>query len=228
MMIRVSVTIEATHCWPEAEGIRGYLANPHIHKFRVTVWARVDHADRDIEFHDLKLRLYETLWSQAQKRGFGDKAICDFGRMSCEDLCNHVLAEMPEVDKVEVMEDEDCGAEVTRGDIGLIRPPIVTICGSTRFKEAHLEAMKMLEDEGYAVFMVGCFMHADGVPVTPEQKVAYDLLHRQKVEMSDWIYVLNVDGYIGESTANEIRHARRHGVGVRFLEPDKVPSEFLG
>lgn len=106
------------------------------------------------------------------------------------------------------------------------RPLIVTICGSTRFKDQYLSAMKMLEEHGHAVFAVGSFMHADGIPYNEEQKRALDHLHKKKIEMSDWIFVLNVGGYIGESTASEILHAISLAKTVKFLEPKSVPEEF--
>ena len=104
--------------------------------------------------------------------------------------------------------------------------PIITICGSTRFKQAWLDAMKQLEIEGVASFQVGSFMHADGEEISDTQKEFFDYLHKRKIDISDGIYVLNVDGYIGESTASEIRHAQALGIDVRYLEPDNVPEEF--
>lgn len=229
MEIRVSTTVRALHCWPEASGVREYLKHPHMHDFRVTAWADVNHADRDIEFHDLRDDLQAALISRTScKRLTGDRGeeivVYDFGRASCEDLGNWILGKMPHVKRVRVMEDADCGAEVYRDSRP--RPPVVTICGSTRFKQAWLDAMKQLEIEGVATFQVGSFMHADDEDISEEQKEFFDYIHKRKIDISDGIYVLNVDGYIGESTASEIRYARRLGKYVRFLEPDNVPEEF--
>lgn len=49
-------------------------------------------------------------------------------------------------------------------------------------------------------------------------KVELDKLHKDKIYMSTSIYVINVDGYIGESTKSEIEFARDHGIPVHFLE----------
>lgn len=105
--------------------------------------------------------------------------------------------------------------------------PVATICGSTRHKQAWLDAMKLLEEEGVASFQVGSFMHADGHEISESQKIFFDALHKRKIDISDFIYVLNVDGYVGESTASEVRYAQSLGIYVRWLEPDKIPKEFL-
>lgn len=99
---------------------------------------------------------------------------------------------------------------------------IVTLCGSTRFKDAFDEANYQETMKGNIVLSVGFFMHAsgnkhgDGVGCTPEQKVFLDYLHKKKIDMSDEILVLDIGGYIGESTASEIRHAVQNGVKVRY------------
>ena len=46
-------------------------------------------------------------------------------------------------------------------------------------------------------------MHGEDVGVTPEQKAALDILHLRKIDLADEVLVLNVGGYIGESTRRE-------------------------
>lgn len=98
-------------------------------------------------------------------------------------------------------------------------PTIVTLCGSTRFKEAFAKANR---DETLAlkiVLSVGCYTHSDEELGLPDHmKRALDVLHKKKIDMSDEILVLNVGGYIGESTASEIDYAIKHGKRVRYLE----------
>jgi putative NIF3 family GTP cyclohydrolase 1 type 2 len=65
---------------------------------------------------------------------------------------------------------------------------------------------------------VGFFMHAEGIPVSPEVKEKLDALHRAKIAMSDGIYVVNVGHYVGESTAKEIALAKQLGKSIRWLE----------
>ena len=56
--------------------------------------------------------------------------------------------------------------------------------------------------------------------VTDEQKVKLDELHLRKIDLADEVLILNVGGYIGESTGRELAYARQHGKTIRFLEPE--------
>lgn len=61
-------------------------------------------------------------------------------------------------------------------------------------------------------------MHGDGVGITEAQKIELDELHKRKIDLADEILVINVGGYIGDSTRSEIEYARRYGKPVRWLE----------
>jgi len=87
-------------------------------------------------------------------------------------------------------------------------PEIITLCGSTKFKKQFIEINKMLSLEGKIVLSVGLFNHADSENITKDQKKMLDELHLRKIDLSDSIYVIDVDGYIGESTQREINYAR--------------------
>jgi len=107
------------------------------------------------------------------------------------------------------------------------KPTVVTLCGSTRFYPAFQEANFRETMAGRIVLSVGFYphnaqVHGEGVGITPEQKEALDVLHKQKIDLSDEILVLNVGGYIGDSTKGEIRHAIKTGKKVRWLEPENV------
>ena len=98
----------------------------------------------------------------------------------------------------------------------------MTLCGSTRFKEQFLEAQKRLTLEGNIVISVGLFGHSGDEEVWTEgTKEMLDNMHKRKIDMADSIYVINVDGYIGESTSSEIEYATRNGKEVEYLEPLK-------
>ena len=100
---------------------------------------------------------------------------------------------------------------------------VITLCGSTRFKEQFLEAQKRLTLEGNIVISVGLFGHSGDDEVwTPGTKEMLDDMHKRKIDMADEIFVINVGGYIGASTRSEIEYARRTGKAVRYLE---TPSE---
>ena len=96
---------------------------------------------------------------------------------------------------------------------------VITLCGSTRFKEQFLEAQKRLTLEGNVVISVGLFGHSGDEEVwKPGIKDMLDRMHLSKIDMADEIFVINVDGYIGESTQREITYALAHGKTVKYLE----------
>lgn len=106
---------------------------------------------------------------------------------------------------------------------------VITLCGSTKFKKEFIEVQKRLTLEGNIVISVGLFGHSgdnevwesmdDGTLTKTKQML--DDMHKEKINMSDEIFVINVGGYIGESTANEIIHAIKRGKIVNFLEEPK-------
>ena len=97
--------------------------------------------------------------------------------------------------------------------------PVITLCGSTRFKDQFLEAQKRLTLAGNIVISVGLFGHSGDDEVWTEgTKEMLDDMHKRKIDMADGIYVINVGGYIGHSTRSEIEYARSQGKSVEFLE----------
>ena len=97
--------------------------------------------------------------------------------------------------------------------------PVITLCGSTRFKDQFLEAQKRLTLAGNIVISVGLFGHSGDDEVwTPGTKEMLDDMHKRKIDMADGIYVINVGGYIGQSTRSEIEYAISQGKSVEFLE----------
>lgn len=99
-------------------------------------------------------------------------------------------------------------------------PEIITLCGSSRFKEQH-EAMQARETLlGKIVIPMGFYHHKQQVPITADQKQQLDELHFRKIDLSDGILVVNPNGYIGESTTNEIAYAVAHNKKINFLEKE--------
>ena len=104
--------------------------------------------------------------------------------------------------------------------------PVITLCGSTRFKDQFMEAQKKLTLEGNIVISVGLFGHSGDQEVwenmdegtLTKTKEMLDDMHKRKIDMADAIYVINVGGYIGSSTKSEIEYATAHGKEVRYLE----------
>lgn len=94
---------------------------------------------------------------------------------------------------------------------------VITLCGSTRFKDEFMEVQKQLTLAGNIVLSVGCFGHS-GDEFTEEQKKMLDNMHKRKIDMADGIFVINKDGYLGHSTLCEIAYAICHNKTVEFLE----------
>ena len=95
---------------------------------------------------------------------------------------------------------------------------VITLCGSSKFKDYFFSVAKELTLQGHIVLMPGVFHHSDNDELTTEQKIQLDNLHRQKINMSDAIFVINPGQYIGESTFGEIDWANKMGKQVLVLE----------
>lgn len=103
---------------------------------------------------------------------------------------------------------------------------VITLCGSTRFKNDFLEQQKRLTLEGNIVISVGLFGHAGDNEVWDNMdegtltrtKEMLDDMHKRKIDMADEIFVINVGGYIGSSTKSEIEYAMATGKPVQYLE----------
>ncbi len=103
---------------------------------------------------------------------------------------------------------------------------VVTLCGSTRFRDAFMEAQKRLTLEGCIVISVGLFGHSGDDEVWAEGvKEMLDDMHKRKIDMADEIFVVNVGGYVGDSTRSEISYARAAGKKVNFLEEPADPGD---
>lgn len=116
--------------------------------------------------------------------------------------------------------------KVKWGNIMIGNYKIVTLCGSTKFKKEFLEVQKKLTLLGYIVISVGLFGHSGDSEVwenmdegtLTKTKSMLDDMHKRKIDLSDMIYVINVGGYIGESTRSEIEYAKSTGKEVHYLE----------
>lgn len=95
---------------------------------------------------------------------------------------------------------------------------VITICGSMRYSKQMMKIAENLEiKEGYAV--IQCVYNIEGKKYEGLDAKILDKIHRKKIDISDAIYVVNIDGYIGSSTKNEIEYAIKHGKKVIYHEP---------
>ena len=104
--------------------------------------------------------------------------------------------------------------------------PVVTLCGSTKFKDEYLKVQKDLTLKGYIVISVGLYGHSGDNEVwenmdegtLTKTKEMLDDMHLRKIDMADEIFVVNVGGYIGSSTKKEIEYAISKNKKVNYLE----------
>ena len=95
---------------------------------------------------------------------------------------------------------------------------VITLCGSTKFKEDFLREQEKLTLAGNVVISVGIFAHADEKNLALSEKILLDDIHRQKIEMADEILVINKNNYIGESTQKEIDYAMALNKSIKYME----------
>lgn len=96
---------------------------------------------------------------------------------------------------------------------------VVTLCGSTKFKDDFIREQKRLTLEGNIVISVGLFGHSGDDEVwTENTKEMLDDMHKRKIDMADGIFVINKGGYIGLSTKSEIEYAIKTGKTVEYME----------
>ena len=103
---------------------------------------------------------------------------------------------------------------------------IITLCGSTRFKDDFMRVQKELTLQGNIVISVGLFGHSGDNEVwenmsegeLTKTKIMLDDMHKRKIDLADEIYVINKNGYIGESTKSEIEHAIKTNKKVNYME----------
>lgn len=105
------------------------------------------------------------------------------------------------------------------------RPTIVVLCGSTRFSEAFRAANLAETLAGKIVLSIGCDMRSDDdiFAGLPEEellsiKSQLDELHLRKIDLAEEVLILNVGGYIGQSTRHELEYAISQNKRIRFLE----------
>ena len=105
--------------------------------------------------------------------------------------------------------------------------PVITLCGSTRFRAEFEKAQKDLTLKGYIVISVGLFGHSgddevwDGMSedTLTDTKKMLDEMHKRKIDLAQSIFVVNPGGYTGDSTWSEICYARMSGKEIQSLEP---------
>jgi len=94
---------------------------------------------------------------------------------------------------------------------------VVTLCGSTRFKDEFRLLESELTLKGYIVISLGNFTHVDNKILDDSILVILTAMHKQKMDMADEIYVVNKDKYIGNATKDEIAYAISIGKKISYM-----------
>ena len=102
---------------------------------------------------------------------------------------------------------------------------VITICGSMRYTNEMMDIAKKLElEKGYAV--IQCVYNVEGKDLNDKNVDELAKIHRKKIDVSDAIYVVNVDGYIGNSARSEIEYAKEHGKEIIYHE--EIKNDYRG
>lgn len=110
-------------------------------------------------------------------------------------------------------------------------PKVIVLCGSSRFVDTMAVMAWMLErDEGKITMglhlVPGWYTDVEDHLAEAEGVADHmDELHLRKIDLADEIFVINLGGYIGESTAREIQHAKNRGIEIRYLEDETEYGE---
>ena len=106
---------------------------------------------------------------------------------------------------------------------------VITLCGSTRFKEQFIQVQKELTLQGNIVISVGLFGHSGDNEVWENSvKDMLDDMHKRKIDMADEIMVIDVNDYIGESTKKEIEYAKSKGKFISFYNHPEAHYDDIG
>ncbi len=127
---------------------------------------------------------------------------------------NKIYLNYVEQDYIDKKEEEESKKEWRK----LKKYNIITLCGSINFRDEFLKVQEKLVLEGNIVFTPNFFDNIKKEEISLETKEMLDKMHKQKIDMSDEIYVINQGGYIGESTKLEIEYAKSKGKKVTYLE----------
>lgn len=96
---------------------------------------------------------------------------------------------------------------------------VITLCGSVKFKDDFLREQARLALEGNIVLSIVMFdLSRDKQILLEETREMIDDMHKRKIDMSDEIFVINKNGYIGKSTNSEIEYAIKTGKKVKYME----------
>lgn len=93
---------------------------------------------------------------------------------------------------------------------------VITICGSLKFQKEMMKVAEELALKGNCV-LTPVYPISENLKKTEEQLEKLKEAHFKRIELSDSIYVINKDNYIGKSTRLEIEYAQKIGKEIIYL-----------
>jgi len=108
------------------------------------------------------------------------------------------------------------------------RPKIVCLCGSSRFVDVMAVCGWLIEREEKAITMNLHLLPSwygdvpDHLAESEGVALAMDDLHLRKIDISDEVFIVNFEDYIGKSTAGEIKYAKKSGKKIRWFTHDRI------
>ena len=103
---------------------------------------------------------------------------------------------------------------------------VITICSSLKYIEEIQYYTEKLELEGNCVLGI-IYPTKNKENYTPEEIRSLEIGHIKKIDLSDAIFVINKNGYIGDSVKREIEHAKRTNKEVMYLENNGTENNII-
>lgn len=104
---------------------------------------------------------------------------------------------------------------------------VITLCGSTKFKKSFELVNAYLTLRGNVVISLAFFEQSEGITISKEQAELLEKIHYRKIDMADEIFVIDMGGYIGDSTRKEIEYAKEKGKRVTYFSKSGLTEESL-
>lgn len=106
---------------------------------------------------------------------------------------------------------------------GSTRHKVIALCGSRKFADTFQEVAERLTLSGAIVLRPEFVSESKWADMSPDEAVRTHAMlaemHRQRIDMADEAYVVDVGGYIGYDTSCEIAYAEEQGKAIAYHEP---------
>lgn len=117
------------------------------------------------------------------------------------------------------------GIRITYHEPLITKPYVVTLCGSGKFREELNTEFMRLTEKGFIVLTPAIFKFPSAMRFTIRDHAVLDVVHQKKMQMSDEVRIINVNGYIGSDTRKEIEWCKSHGIKITYLEDPEKSKE---